>query len=195
MAGFDALPLTAQLPILMEVAVRATQSYALPPGLQVDLINLSENATYRVEAPDGRRWALRVHRDGYHSRVAIASELAWLMALRDNGVVVTPRPVAGRDGEVIQVVGHDRLPRPRHVVLSDWEAGIEPGIDTDLNDPEFRRYQHWADRRMESLIQRMQKKLKGIKPEVALVTWTTNAGRFARKISPRTAAPPSRRRS
>ena len=48
----------------------------------------------------------------------------------------------------------------------------------DLNDPEFRRYQHWADRRMESLIQRMQVRLKAIHPDCALVTWTTNAGRF-----------------
>jgi|GEM_PF-423308 len=48
----------------------------------------------------------------------------------------------------------------------------------NLNDPAFRRYQHWADRRMEHLLQRLQTKLKGIKPEVALVTWTTNAGRF-----------------
>jgi hypothetical protein len=50
--------------------------------------------------------------------------------------------------------------------------------NADMNLPEFRRYQHWADRRMEALIQRMQQRLKGIKPEVALVTWTTNAGRF-----------------
>lgn len=135
MTEFDALPLPAQLPILWEVAERATRAYALPPGLEVTLINLSENATYRVDAPDGRRWALRVHRDGYHARVAIESELAWLRALRDNDIVVTPRPVAGRDGALIQVVGHDRLPRPRHVVLSEWEAGAEPGIDADLTRP------------------------------------------------------------
>ncbi len=48
----------------------------------------------------------------------------------------------------------------------------------DLNDPEFRRYQHWADRKIENLVQRMQERLKGIKPEVALVTWSTNAGRW-----------------
>jgi hypothetical protein len=48
----------------------------------------------------------------------------------------------------------------------------------DMNDPAFRRYQYWADRRMEDLVRRMQTRLKGIKPEVALVTWTTNAGRF-----------------
>jgi len=50
--------------------------------------------------------------------------------------------------------------------------------DADLNDPAFCKYQHWADRRMEDLVRRMQNRLKGIKPEVALVTWTTNAGRF-----------------
>ena len=42
----------------------------------------------------------------------------------------------------------------------------------DLNDPAFRRYQHWADRQMEDLVRRMQNRLKSIKPEVALVTWT-----------------------
>src|SRR4051812_6661034 len=55
--------------------------------------------------------------------------------------------------------------------------------NADLNDPEFRRYQHWADRRMENLVQRMQTRLKGIKPDVALVTWTTNAGRFGHFLS------------
>lgn len=53
----------------------------------------------------------------------------------------------------------------------------------DMNNPEFRRYQHWADRRMENLVQRMQVRLKSIKPSVALVTWTTNAGRFGHFLS------------
>ena len=52
-----------------------------------------------------------------------------------------------------------------------------------MNDPAFRRYQHWADRRMEDLVRRMQERLKRIKPEVALVTWTTNAGRFGHFLS------------
>ena len=54
---------------------------------------------------------------------------------------------------------------------------------TDMNNAEFRRYQHWADRRMENLVQRMQTRLKRIKPQVALVTWTTNAGRFGHFLS------------
>ncbi len=54
---------------------------------------------------------------------------------------------------------------------------------TNMEDPAFRRYQHWADRRMEDLVRRMQIRLKGIKPDVALVTWTTNAGRFGHFLS------------
>lgn len=55
--------------------------------------------------------------------------------------------------------------------------------NADLNDPAFRRYQHWADRRMEDVIRRLQTRLKRIKPEVALVTWTTNAGRWGHFLS------------
>lgn len=133
MADFERLSHDDQLPVLLELAVLATRNYALPGGLQVWLINLSENATYAVEAPDGRRWAMRIHRDGYHSRAAIASELAWLQDLRDNRVILTPAPVKGRDGEIIQIVGHPRMQNPRHVVLSEWETGAEPGIGDDLS--------------------------------------------------------------
>ncbi|HET6422208.1 MAG TPA: alpha-amylase family protein, partial [Planctomycetaceae bacterium] len=55
--------------------------------------------------------------------------------------------------------------------------------NADLHTPEFRRYQHWADRRLEGLVRRMQIRLKGIKPDVALVTWSTNAGRWGHFLS------------
>ena len=120
---------------LLNMAHEATKLYALPEHLAVTLVNLSENATYLVEAPDGRRWALRIHRDGYHTKAAIASELAWLIALREHGVAITPRPVKGRNGEIIQTISHPQLPHTRHVVLSEWEGGIEPGIGQDLIKP------------------------------------------------------------
>ena len=135
MTDFDRLSHADQLPILLELAIAATHNYALPAGLAVKLINLSENATYQVQAPDGQCWALRIHRGGYHSRAAIASELAWLCDLRENRVVATPVPVPGRDGEIIQIVRHRRMTNPRHVVLSQWETGTEPGIGEDLARP------------------------------------------------------------
>jgi Ser/Thr protein kinase RdoA (MazF antagonist) len=131
----DFLSQKQRLDILLELATAATARYRLPAGLAIRLVNLSENATYRLESPAGRRWALRVHRDGYHSRQAIVSELTWQIALRNMGVVVTPRPVEGIDGELIQAVRHDHLARPRYVVLSEWEEGDEPGIGEDLLGP------------------------------------------------------------
>jgi Ser/Thr protein kinase RdoA (MazF antagonist) len=122
-----------QLPLLLELAEKAICRYDLPEGVSVTLINFSENATYRVEAPDGRRWALRVHRHGYHSKIAIASELAWLMELRRCGIVTTPVPVKGFDGEIIHEASHKHLPGSRHVVLFDWESGAEPIMGVGLS--------------------------------------------------------------
>ena len=129
MSGFDALPHDEQLRRLHLLATAALERYDLPPGAMARLVNVSENATYRIEAPgDGGKWALRVHREGYHRRAAIASELAWLIALREDSAVLTPTPIAGADGELIQLVADDALARPRHVVLFAWEEGTEPDV-------------------------------------------------------------------
>ncbi len=131
----ETIPNTGQLDILLELARAATLRYDLPAPLEVDLLNLSENATYRIRAPNGRRWALRLHRAGYHSRQAIASELAWLNDLREQHVVITPAPVPGHDGELIQTLRHPRLQEARNIVLSNWETGVEPSITQNLTKP------------------------------------------------------------
>ena len=132
---FQFLPLQEQLKILFEIAEKAIARYALPPVASLTMINLSENATYKIEANDGQCWALRIHREGYQSKAAISSELAWLTALRDAAVVITPKPVRGNDGEFIQIVGHAQLKHPRFVVLSEWESGAEPNMAQDLLEP------------------------------------------------------------
>ncbi len=132
MPGFDDLSHEERMDAIGRLANAALARYDLPEGVVAALVNVSENATFRVDAPgSAERWALRVHRERYHSREGIASELAWLTALRRDGAVITPVPVAGRDGELIQLVSHPDLPRPRHVVLSGWEAGEEPDEDSE----------------------------------------------------------------
>jgi Ser/Thr protein kinase RdoA (MazF antagonist) len=109
------------------LAERALERFHLPHGVTLELINVSENTTFRVDDPvSGAMWALRVHREAYQSRTTIASELAWLMALKADGAAFTPTPLPGRDGELIQTVGLEGLPRPRNVVLFAWETGAEP---------------------------------------------------------------------
>ena len=132
MIQFEQLPYIEQLDILSELAKTAIGHYDLPSNVVLKLVNLSENATYLAKSSNGKRWALRIHRDGYHSRLAIASELSWLIDLRKSDVVTTPAPVKGLDGEIIQSISHPRLQRSRHAVLFEWEKGIEPSIDQNL---------------------------------------------------------------
>ena len=122
------MTLSNELNTLLERTQVALQHYNLPLLTDLKMVNLSENATFKATVEDGSCFALRLHRPGYHSRAAIQSELDWLMALRNEGVAITPIPIAGKDGEFIQQADG------RHVVLSGWENGIEPAIDQDLTE-------------------------------------------------------------
>jgi Ser/Thr protein kinase RdoA (MazF antagonist) len=118
------------------LAQRALELYGLGADAAVELVNVSENFTYRVTAPDGTQAALRVHRLGYHSANAIESELAWADALRDSGVVETPRSIPARDGRRVVTVATPELEEPRHVVLFEWLPGVPP-VSDDVDS--FRR--------------------------------------------------------
>jgi len=107
----------------------------IPADASARLLNISENATYLVEAPGGFRSILRVHRENYHSRNAIASELAWSHALGKEGGVETPGYFLGRDGSPIQTGIVEGLPAPRHMVMFEFLPGHEPAPDHDLVAP------------------------------------------------------------
>ena len=116
----------------LQLAKEALSLYDLPPNATVRLISRSENEIYKIEAPSGRRWALRVQRPGYQSKNALASEIAWLVALRNDGVVATPVPIAGWNGEWVQPVRAGGASETRNVVLFAWENGRQPTVSMDL---------------------------------------------------------------
>ena len=58
MNGFDALSHEEKLKRLHQVATAALARYAIPSNAAATMINLSENATYRIDAPAGQKWAL-----------------------------------------------------------------------------------------------------------------------------------------
>ena len=114
-------------------------AYPLGPRAAAQLLHVSENVTYQVDDPDsGRRYALRMHRPGYHPRSEILGELAWVNALRADGVVSTPPVVPAKSGELVVSLGWgadaDRLDgfdaaggrAGRHAVLFDWVDGVSP---------------------------------------------------------------------
>jgi Ser/Thr protein kinase RdoA (MazF antagonist) len=108
-------------------------------GARLEMINHSENTTYRVTPPGGGRPViLRVHRPGYHTVDGIRSELAWMRALQAEGGVHTPQAIPALDGTDIQTVSDPSLATPRNCVLFAFIEGEEPRQDHDLIEP-FKR--------------------------------------------------------
>jgi Ser/Thr protein kinase RdoA (MazF antagonist) len=120
-----------------ELARAALEPYGLDPGSSVELINVSENWTYRIDAPAGERYALRVHRPGYHTADEIESELRWIDALREDGAVETAHAVAGASGARVCQVTTPSLGE-RNVVLFEWLTGEMPDPDGHDLMPGFR---------------------------------------------------------
>jgi Ser/Thr protein kinase RdoA (MazF antagonist) len=84
--------------MMSDLLRRALPVYGLPPDTPLSLLNRSENETWR--AGD---LVLRLHRQGYHTKDEIASELAWLTALQDLPGLKSVRPVAGTQGLVTEI--------------------------------------------------------------------------------------------
>ena len=120
---------------LHDLANRSLALWDVPEGAAARLINLSENATYLVEAAGGFRSVLRVHRENYHTDNGIACELAWMEALSREGGVATAPVIPGGDGRLIQIAGFDGLPRPRRMVMFEFLEGGEPDENADLVGP------------------------------------------------------------
>jgi Ser/Thr protein kinase RdoA (MazF antagonist) len=103
--------------------------WGFSPAANLTLLNLSENTVFLAAEPS-RRLVLRVHRPGYHQPEEIASELAWIAALRKARVLDTPAPVPGTDGHVLR---HLSLgPETRSVAAFEHVPGRSPEPQEDL---------------------------------------------------------------
>jgi Ser/Thr protein kinase RdoA (MazF antagonist) len=114
----------------LQAALRETLGdWAFSPKARLSLLNISENIVFLAEE-EGRRLILRVHRPGYHRPEEIASELAWIAALRAARVVETPAAVPGTDGRLIRTLGRDGA--ARSVVAFEHLPGRSPDPLDDL---------------------------------------------------------------
>jgi len=131
MSGSD-MPLEQLLGHLQKLAQSSLSLWDVPEGATARLINVSENATYLVEAPGGYKSILRIHRENYHTHRAIECELDWLEALDADGVVTTPGVYVGRNGDPIQEGHIEGLPAPRFMVLFHFVEGNPPDESGDM---------------------------------------------------------------
>ena len=105
---------------MRRVAERALALHGITDA-RLTLLAHSENVVYRVDAPSGRRFALRVHRTDYHTPAELRSELAWLEALAADGFDV-PAPVRGPDGDLLVFAEAVQTPA-RPCSLLRWMSG------------------------------------------------------------------------
>ncbi len=112
---------------LFSVATRALHHWGLAETTPMTLLNISENATYRIDALDrDEPLILRVHRTGYHTLNAVRTELAWMAALQEEAGVQTPQAIPAVDGELIKHVATPALDEERMVVMFAFIDGVEP---------------------------------------------------------------------
>lgn len=117
----------------LTAAVRlALPQWGLPPDASLALLNVSENATFRIDPPAGPPVVLRVHRLNYHTAAEIRAEIAWIEALRQGSVVETPAPLAGVDGDIVQPLRSPGGLPERQAVAFAFAGGSEPVVDADL---------------------------------------------------------------
>src|ERR1700693_4592376 len=114
--------------VIAELTARVADNLArwtFSSATSVTLLNVSENATFAL-CEDGRELVLRVHRVGYSSAQEIRSELAWMKALRGDGVIETAAAVPGADGQYVQVLESRSGGPTRFAVAFERLPGTEP---------------------------------------------------------------------
>jgi Ser/Thr protein kinase RdoA (MazF antagonist) len=93
---------------------------------QIELIKYRENAVFRVDTKDERRFALRVHRQGYHADAALSSELHWINALSEYGIEV-PEIIPTINKDLYTLVHSKENSKPYQIDLFAWIDGTQLG--------------------------------------------------------------------
>lgn len=132
MTHFNRLPEQEQEQRLLELAYQALPQWRLSGELR--LIKYRENAVYALRTDSGERYALRVHRDNYHSDASLRSELLWMQALQEAGIGV-PATLPTAAGAPFALVATDRVGDARQVDLMPWVEGRQIGsVEEGLGD-------------------------------------------------------------
>lgn len=118
-------------PALRAIAESALPLFGFDKACDLELLGHRENAVYKVSTPTCERFALRVHRDGYHTQQALSSELQWMEALDAAGVACPcVRPTTS--GALVANVADPRVEHPRLVDVLGWVDGGPPGEENLL---------------------------------------------------------------
>ncbi|MCK1297394.1 MULTISPECIES: phosphotransferase [unclassified Bradyrhizobium] len=119
----------------MTAVARAALSRWAGSFEDLSLVKYRENAVFHLRRDNGDRFALRVHRIGYHTDAELTSELQWMSALATSGFDA-PSVVPAKDGSLFVKATTPILPQPLQVDMLVWLEGEPLGsIETGLSCP------------------------------------------------------------
>lgn len=111
---------------IADIDVEAMAHQALEAwGLQSakhELISVTENIVFRVDAGDGKVLRLCLHRSWYHNLPELISECQWTRALSEYGIS-TPVQVPASDGNDHVLVRDNVSGEARYATMNQWVDG------------------------------------------------------------------------
>ncbi len=126
--AFENMSVDQQIESLGDIVAEILAQYELGPHDAV-CINHELNSTFAETCNSGEKYALRVNVNSHRTLENLRAETHWVNAVSN---VVTPRPVANREGEFVTSGWHEASGRKRHGVLYTWLEGVEPGDEPTL---------------------------------------------------------------
>ncbi len=131
--AFKALSFDEQLKHLQDVAQRALKLWDYPEDAVLKLLNITENATYLVTAPD-KRMVMRVHRIDYAEKESIQTELDWILSLMATTTLQVVEPIMSEEFNLVETIYTEALAEHRHVVCFEYVEGKAPCDSNDNNE-------------------------------------------------------------
>jgi Ser/Thr protein kinase RdoA (MazF antagonist) len=99
----------------------ALTAFPIDP-VDLALVSLAENVTFKVTDRGGGAYVLRLHRPGYHTLDELVSERAWIRGLAEAGIDV-PSGVLAHDGRDYVPVTIEATGERRYAGLLRWTEG------------------------------------------------------------------------
>lgn len=122
MIPFEQSSYLAQVGRLRELAIEVVKQYLIKVR-SIDFIKYSANAIFRVTDTKNKKFALRIHPAGYHTKQAVLEEIKWLHHILKTTDLVVPKPTCTVDGQYLIAGKHPTILLQRFCDMFEWLPG------------------------------------------------------------------------
>ena len=124
----------AQIEFLSGVVPEFLAQYELEKATFIN-VNHGFNSTFKVDASDGRSYALRINTNSQKNKDQVAGEVQLLELISENKVIEAPVPVRTASGEPYSKANINFLGREVTAILNHWIEGEDLG--DEITDDEL----------------------------------------------------------